>query len=141
MPIVNRTSDGFEVPETGAGGGCGDLYHVHELELPEQSDLEKLDKLCVEHIHDPEALSRTRAAIYRAFTSKTRSLALDEYGFKDDTDISLKNLVDLLGQASFKGAKAAGSDDTPCSVSTLASPPNPSRIVSYNLKTGHIVFF
>ncbi|RDH33113.1 DNA repair protein [Aspergillus welwitschiae] len=97
-PIVTRTDDGLEMPEIGAGGGGGDLYQVHELELPDQSALEQLEKLCSERIHDKHALSQTRQALIDAFRSKTKALSLDNYGMKDAHDLPLEDLVGILSR-------------------------------------------
>lgn len=97
-PIVSRLQDGSQLPEVGIGGGAGDLYQVHELELPDQASLEKLEKLCLERIHDSRVLSQTRDALAEAFRSKTKSLSLDSYGMKDDTDIPLEKLVTILSR-------------------------------------------
>ncbi|EHA26341.1 hypothetical protein ASPNIDRAFT_120082 [Aspergillus niger ATCC 1015] len=97
-PIVTRTDDGLEMPEIGAGGGGGDLYQVHELELPDQSALEQLEKLCSERIHDIHALSQTRQALIDAFRSKTKALSLDNYGMKDAHDLPLEDLVGILSR-------------------------------------------
>ncbi|GAD92807.1 DNA repair protein [Paecilomyces variotii No. 5] len=94
-PIVTRSSDG-EVPEIGVGGGGGDLYQSHELELPDETSVEQLEKLCLEHIHDPEILTQTKEALINAFRSKKKTLSLDKYGLKDENDISLRKLVDIL---------------------------------------------
>lgn len=97
-PIVTRTNDGSEMPEIGAGGGGGDLYQVHELELPDQSALEQLEKLCSERIQDTSALSQTRQALIDAFRSKTKALSLDNYGMKDAHDLPLEDLVGILSR-------------------------------------------
>lgn len=96
-PIVTR-SDDVEVPEVGAGGGGGDLYQSHELELPDESSVEQLEKLCLQHIHDPNILTRTKGALIEAFRSKKKTLSLDKYGLKDENDISLQRLVDVLSR-------------------------------------------
>lgn len=96
-PIVNRTIDGVEIPEVGAGGGGGDLYQVHELELPDESALAGLEKLCAQHILDEEVLSQTRDALSKAFRSSKKALSLDEYGVQDD-EISLQQLVTKLSR-------------------------------------------
>ncbi|GKZ35358.1 hypothetical protein AbraIFM66950_005986 [Aspergillus brasiliensis] len=98
IPIVTRTNDGSEMREIGAGGGGGDLYQVHELELPDQSALEQLEKLCSECIHDTHALSQTRQALIDAFRSKTKALSLDHYGMKDAHDLPLEDLVGILSR-------------------------------------------
>ena len=95
-PIVSRLQDGSQLPEVGIGGGAGDLYQVHELELPDQIALEELDKLCLERIHDNQVLSLTREALFEAFRSKSKKLSLDSYGMKDDQDIPLEKLVTIL---------------------------------------------
>ncbi|GAQ33507.1 DNA repair protein [Aspergillus niger] len=97
-PIVTRTNDGSEMPEIGAGGGGGDLYQVHELELPDQSALEQLEKLCSERIQDTSALSQTRQALTDAFRSKTKALSLDNYGMKEAHDLPLEDLVGILSR-------------------------------------------
>lgn len=104
-PIVNRTRDGAEVPEIGAGGGIGDLYQIHELELPDESTLAKLENLCLKHIDDEERLVRMRNALSGAFRSRKKALSLDEYGVKEEGDISLEKLVTMLGRGLPKEAK------------------------------------
>ncbi|KAJ5788620.1 hypothetical protein N7457_003610 [Penicillium paradoxum] len=96
VPIVNRTTGGTEIPEIGAGGGIGDLYQTHELELPDESALAELEKLCFQHIQDKQTLSQMRGALLDAFRSKKRALSLDTYGVKDEGEIPLKNLVTAL---------------------------------------------
>ncbi|KAJ5245985.1 hypothetical protein N7468_000968 [Penicillium chermesinum] len=92
-PIVNRTRAGEEIPEVGLGGGAGDLYQVHELELQNETVLAELEKLCSQHIHDQDLLSQARAALMDAFRSR-KSLSLDQYGVRED--ISLEKLVSKL---------------------------------------------
>ncbi|KAE8352927.1 putative DNA repair protein [Aspergillus coremiiformis] len=101
VPIVSQTKDGSKLPEVGAGGGGGDLYQVHELEIPNESTLEQLVKLCLERIHDSKTLSETREALAEAFSSKSKTLSLDSYGIKGDQDISLENLVNILSRGRF----------------------------------------
>ena len=96
IPIVNRADDGLEVPDIGGGGGTGDLYQSHELELPNKSTLEELERLCLKHIHDKEVLSRTKAALSMAFGSRNKTLSLDAYGMKDNEGVSLEKLVEIL---------------------------------------------
>lgn len=97
-PIVSRTSSGSEIPELGAGGGIGDLYQIHELELPDESTLAELEKLCLKHIHDKQRLSQMKTALLEAFRSRKKALSLDQYGVKEEGDISLEKLVTLLDQ-------------------------------------------
>ncbi|KAJ6005358.1 DNA repair metallo-beta-lactamase [Penicillium sp. IBT 35674x] len=96
-PIVNRTIDGIEIPEVGAGGGGGDLYQVHELELPDESALAGLEKLCAQHIPNQKVLSQTRDALSKAFRSSKKALSLDQYGVQED-EISLEQLVTKLSR-------------------------------------------
>ncbi|KAB8276674.1 hypothetical protein BDV30DRAFT_235346 [Aspergillus minisclerotigenes] len=98
IPIVSRTNDGSEIPEVGAGGGGGDLYQIHELEIPNELALEQAEKLCLERIHDSQKLSETREALFKAFKSKNKTLQLDSYGMKDVHDIPLENLVNILSR-------------------------------------------
>lgn len=97
-PIVSRTADGSDVPEVGIGGGLGDLYQTHELELPDQSSLVKLEELCSEKIHDPRALFKAKEALFEAFKSKRKTLSLDSYGLKDAHEMSLDELVSMLSR-------------------------------------------
>lgn len=97
-PIVSRTADGSDVPEVGTGGGLGDLYQIHELELPDQSSLVKLEELCSEKIHDPQALFKAREALFKAFKSKSKTLSLDSYGLKDAHEMPLDELVSMLSR-------------------------------------------
>ncbi|KAL4785350.1 hypothetical protein BJX76DRAFT_184488 [Aspergillus varians] len=98
IPIVNRTDKGSDVPEAGAGGGLGDLYQIHELELSDQSSLARLEQLCSEKIHDPLALSQAKEALCEAFRSKSKTLSLDSYGMKDTHDMPLDDLVNIIGR-------------------------------------------
>lgn len=109
MPIVGRLEDGTRVPEIGAGGGGGDLYQTHELELPDQSSLEQLESLCLEQIGDPETLSQMRKDLTEAFKSRNKALPLDSYGMKDVSDIPLQELVHILGRG--RSDKEMWSDD------------------------------
>ncbi|KAE8411640.1 hypothetical protein BDV36DRAFT_305516 [Aspergillus pseudocaelatus] len=102
IPIVSRTNDGSEIPEVGAGGGGGDLYQIHELEIPNELSLKQLEKLCLESIHDPQILSETREALIEACKSSSKALQLDSYGMKDDHDIPLENLVNILSRGRFR---------------------------------------
>lgn len=98
IPIVNRTKDGSQIPEKGAGGGGGDLYQVHELELPDHTALERLEQLCLERIHDAQTLAQTRQMLSEAFQSRNKALSLDSLGMKDEEDIPLEKLVNILSR-------------------------------------------
>lgn len=95
-PIITRDRTGVEVPELGAGGGKGDLYQIHELELPDEVTVQKLEEVLSEHIADEGVLSQTRKTLKLAFTSKHRVLSLDDFGLADDADIPLKDLAYML---------------------------------------------
>ncbi|KAF9883805.1 hypothetical protein FE257_002789 [Aspergillus nanangensis] len=92
IPIVNRMQDGSQISEAGAGGGGGDLYQIHELELPDETALSHLEQLCLERIHDSDVLSQTRQRLVEAFRSKNRALSLDMYGVKEEDNIPLDRL-------------------------------------------------
>ncbi|KAJ5543451.1 hypothetical protein N7461_009454 [Penicillium sp. DV-2018c] len=109
VPIVNRTSSGAEIPEVGAGGGMGDLSQTHELELPDESALAELEKLCLQHIKDEQALSKLRGALLDAFRSRRKALSLDTYGLKEEGEIPLKNLVKALSHGP---SEISGGDTT-----------------------------
>ncbi|KAG0153283.1 hypothetical protein PDIDSM_5133 [Penicillium digitatum] len=113
VPIVNRTTSGAEIPEVGAGGGVGDLYLTHELELPDESALAELEKLCLEHIRDKEALSQMRKALLGAFRSRKKALSLDTYGVKEEGEISLKNLVTALSHGPSVTSSRSSQPDLP----------------------------
>jgi hypothetical protein len=104
---VNRTTEGAEIPEVGAGGGIGDLYQTHELELPDESTLEELEKLCLQHVHDEQLRQQLLTTLIEAFRSKKKALSLDKYGMKEEGDISLKKLVDVLSRGMSEGPSGA----------------------------------
>ena len=119
-PIVNRTSSGTEVPEVGAGGGIGDLYQTHELELPDEAALDELEKLCLQYVHDTEARSHIRDALLRAFQSRRKSLLLDTYGLQKEEEISLKSLVTALSHGPSEVSDKTSKPDLP---NTIVSTP------------------
>jgi DNA cross-link repair 1C protein len=121
-PIVTRHRTGVDIPEVGVGGGKGDLYQLHELELPDEITVQKLEALLSEHITDKGVLSQTKAALKLAFTSRHRALSLDEFGLADDADISLKDLASMLGN--IKKLSGSRSDkDTPDTDTIVCHPP------------------
>lgn len=120
-PIVNRTSSGTEVPEVGAGGGIGDLYQTHELELPDESALVELEKLCLQHVHDTEARSQIRDALLRGFQSRRKSLLLDTYGLQKEGEISLKSLVTALGHGPSEASDKTSKPDLPNTIVSTAN--------------------
>ncbi|KAL3496628.1 hypothetical protein BJX62DRAFT_193658 [Aspergillus germanicus] len=97
-PIVNRTKSGSDILELGAGGGLGDLYQIHELELGDQSSLARLEQLCTEKLHDPQALNKARGALSEAFNSRSKALSLDSYGMKDAHEMPLDELINVLSR-------------------------------------------
>ncbi|OJD17690.1 hypothetical protein AJ78_02215 [Emergomyces pasteurianus Ep9510] len=97
-PIVSRTDDGAEIPELGAGGGKGDLYQCHELELEDDFSFQQLLNICSEVIQDEEIRSSIIAALSEARSSKSKSLSLDAYGIKEDEEISVQQLVGILSR-------------------------------------------
>ncbi|KAL4989522.1 hypothetical protein BDW68DRAFT_186362 [Aspergillus falconensis] len=117
-PIVSRTDEGSEIPELGAGGGLGDLYQIHELEVPDQSSLNQLEQLCSEKIHDPQALSNAKEALSAAFRTKTKVLSLGSYGMKDAHEMPLEELVNILSRGCL-GEECMLSEDLPTSVEIL----------------------
>ncbi|OGE51903.1 hypothetical protein PENARI_c012G02815 [Penicillium arizonense] len=113
MPIVNRTPTGTEIPDVGAGGGVGDLYQTHELELPDESAMAELEKLCSQHIQDQEALSQMRNALKNAFQSRRKALSLDTYGLREEGEISLENLVTALSRGPSASFDESSNPDLP----------------------------
>lgn len=113
VPIVNRTTSGAEIPEVGAGGGIGDLYQTHELELPDEFALAELEKLCLKHVQDKQALSQMRNALLDAFRSRKKVLSLDTYGVKEEGEIPLKNLVTALSNGPSITSSRSSQPDLP----------------------------
>ncbi|KAL1954603.1 hypothetical protein VTO42DRAFT_898 [Malbranchea cinnamomea] len=101
-PIVTRTEDGSEVLELGAGGGMGDIYQTHELELPDDSAIKQLIDLCTERISNPTAREAIVTALSDAYASRSKSLSLDDYGMRGNDEITLAKLVDILSRGSIK---------------------------------------
>ena len=128
FPIVNRMKDGSEVPEVGAGGGGGDLYQVHELELPDQSTLQALEKFCSERVQDVQALSQIRETLLEAFKSKSKTLSLDSYFLKDDHEIPLEMLVTMLSRELPNSSEMHGRDES--IAQGKSGQPLPNTIVS-----------
>jgi hypothetical protein len=112
-PIVTRTQDGSEVAELGAGGGLGDLYQTHELELPDEVSIQQLLDLCAEQISDPESRETVVRALTEAYSSKRKSLLLDDYGIKEEDDISLQRLIQLLSRGPKRSAGPGGNNASP----------------------------
>lgn len=96
-PIVTRAGDGSEVPELGAGGGKGDLSQSHELELPDETTIQKLEQLCLEQIQDFQLLSQAKTVLKDAYASNGR-LQLNEYGSISESDISLKDFISMISR-------------------------------------------
>ncbi|KLJ10019.1 hypothetical protein EMPG_14575 [Blastomyces silverae] len=97
-PIVSRMDDGVEIPELGAGGGQGDLYQSHELELQDDSAFQQLLNVCSERIQDEEIRTSIIAALSEAHKSTSKSLSLDAYGIREDEEISVQQLVSILSR-------------------------------------------
>lgn len=104
-PIVNRADDGSKVPEHGVGGGGGDLYQSHELELPDKYTLQQLEILCREQIKDETVLAKTLDALSSAFNSESKTLSLVKYGLKAADEIPLKELVRKLSRGKTEPVK------------------------------------
>lgn len=96
-PVVTRAGDGSEVPEVGAGGGKGDLYQNHELELTDEHTLQQLTTLCSEQIKNTDVRDAVLKGLAEAYNSKSKSLSLNEYGVREYDEISIKRLIGLLG--------------------------------------------
>lgn len=111
-PVVTRRDDGSDVLETGAGGGLGDLCQNHELELPDDFSIQQLVTLCSEQIADPDVRAAIERAVSEAYSSKSKSLSLDDYGIREEDEISLKKLVQMLGRGSAKSAALGRKGDT-----------------------------
>lgn len=133
FPIVNRLKDGTEIIEDGAGGGGGDLYQTHELELPDSSALEELEKLCLEHMRDRKALSRIREVLLEAFRSKNKTLSLVSYGMKDDSDIPLETFVSMLSRGRTEKHTVQTRPDQPLPNTIVCPPPLHLRVCSNRL--------
>ncbi|PGH29633.1 hypothetical protein GX50_07616 [[Emmonsia] crescens] len=97
-PIVSRMDDGSEIPELGAGGGKGDLYQSHELDLQDDFAFQQLLNVCSERIQDEEIRTSIIAALSEAHTSKSKMLSLDAYAIKEDEEISVQQFVSILSR-------------------------------------------
>ncbi|OJD15301.1 hypothetical protein ACJ73_08991, partial [Blastomyces percursus] len=97
-PIVSHMDDGSEIPELGAGGGQGDLFQSHELELQDDFAFQQLLNLCSERIHDEDIRTSILSALSEARKSKSKSLSLDAYGIKEDEEITVQQLVSILSR-------------------------------------------
>ncbi|KAJ5893396.1 DNA repair metallo-beta-lactamase [Penicillium taxi] len=113
VPIVNRSIDGAEIPEVGAGGGIGDLYQTHELELPNETALVELEKLCLQLITDKNVLLQTQKKISDAFQSGKRTLSLDKFDVQAEENISLERLVAILSDSDLNSHRRADKADLP----------------------------
>jgi DNA cross-link repair 1C protein len=137
IPIVTRTENGYEVPELGAGGGIGDLYQSHELELSDDSTFRQLANLCAELIPDQNTRLATIEALSIAYKSNSKSLSLDSYGMKEEEDISLRELVRILSHGPPKDSLPGSSSlrmSTPSTYSESQSgSPLPNIIVRTTL--------
>lgn len=137
-PIVSRTEDGSDIPEVGTGGGLGDLYQIHELELPDRSSLAKLEQLCSEKIHDPQALSKAKEALFEAFRSKSKTLSLDRYGMKDAHEMPLDELVSILSRGRLGEESTTAGDVRPSTrILDSTGKPLPRSIVCVASRTRH----
>ncbi|EFR04431.1 hypothetical protein MGYG_07438 [Nannizzia gypsea CBS 118893] len=108
-PIVTRTKDGYEIPEIGAGGGKGDLEQSHELELPDDTTFQRLLDLCKEQIKEPGTRELVTSTLSKAYYSTGAGISLDEYGLKDEEEITLAKLVAIIGE----GAKQKEKESLP----------------------------
>ncbi|MCJ1260578.1 Protein artemis [Lobaria immixta] len=96
-PIIARSSDGASIPETGAGGGEGDLVHAHELELQDANTAVELIHLCSENIRDQQALEGTLDLISAGLKSANKTVTLDALKHARGSDmIPLKELATIL---------------------------------------------
>ncbi|KAL4822017.1 hypothetical protein BDW67DRAFT_6367 [Aspergillus spinulosporus] len=118
IPIISRTDKGSDIPELGAGGGLGDLYQIHELEVPDQYSLDQMEQLCSEKIHDHQALSKAKEALSAAFRSNTKVLSLDSYGMKNAHEMPLAELVNILSRGPLSEERML-LEDLPTSTDTL----------------------
>ncbi|KAH8700541.1 putative DNA repair protein [Talaromyces proteolyticus] len=98
IPVITRDRCGAAIPEAGAGGGKGDLYQIHELELPDEMALQKLEELLTAQIGNEQVISQTRETLRSAFESGKRSLSLDEFGLTEDADVTLKDLISMISK-------------------------------------------
>lgn len=96
-PIVTRDEHGTEIPELGVGGGKGDLYQHHELELPDEGTVMALDRMCREQIKDERLQFRVRHALRSAYYNK-RSFRLEDCGLTEDSEISTSDLIDMISK-------------------------------------------
>lgn len=97
-PVVTRDRAGADVPEVGAGGGKGDLYQTHELELPDETSLQKLEELLTKHVDDANIVSQATETLRAALKSGRNKLPLNEFGESVDAEIPLQDLASVLNK-------------------------------------------
>lgn len=98
-PIISRLRDGTELAEMGAGGGKGDLYQRHEVELGNLNPfiLESLRKLCDSVVQDSVTAVKLRDMLAVAH-EKDEKIPLDGVSGRDGTDMSIKEFLRLVTQ-------------------------------------------
>lgn len=111
-PVVTRDRAGADVPEVGAGGGKGDLYQTHELELPDETTMQKLEELLMKHVDNTNGVSQATEALRNAFKSGKEKLSLDEFRLDKDTEVSLQDLVSVISKAREQPSDASEREDT-----------------------------
>jgi DNA cross-link repair 1C protein len=111
-PVVTRDISGTDVPEIGAGGGKGDLYQNHELELPDETALQKLEELLIKYVDDANTVSHATETLRTAFKAGKNKLSLDEFGLAKDADVSLQDLVSVISKVREQPSDISGTADT-----------------------------
>ncbi|CRG90326.1 Protein artemis [Talaromyces islandicus] len=111
-PVVTRDMVGADVPEIGAGGGKGDLYRSHELELPDETALQKLEEFLRKHVDDANMVSHGTETLRNAFKSGENKISLDEFGLSKDAEISLQDLVSGISKVREQPSNVSEKADT-----------------------------
>ena len=100
-PVLAHRKGGVDIPDLGAGGGSGDVYFQHEIELPEQMTGTDFVDLCIRHMKKKNYSNKQKLIVRRRlhddFGNKRNTICLGKYGLLlDDETVSLKVLADLL---------------------------------------------
>lgn len=111
-PVVTRDMAGADVPEVGTDGGKGDLYQTHELELPDETALQKLEELIMKHVDDANIASQATETLRTAFKSGKNKLSLDEFGLAKDAEVSLQDLVSVISKVRKQPNDTSATADT-----------------------------
>ena len=124
VPIVSRLKTGAEIHELGIGGGKGDLDQVHELEIADATEVDRLNELCERVLHGQNEVGSVLKLIEKATAQEqhAKRIRLDAEAVLQKMDtgngeasgkISLQELVELLAQQQSRKGQASQPGNPP----------------------------